>query len=284
MKVETRLQQFYDKAYDWVLSHGPSFVIGLLLLFIGLWLIKGLKSRIRSHMSRTEVHSSLQPFLLSLSITALHIMLVVLVLEVMGIGISLFTAMFGGLTVALGLALSGTFQNFAGGILILLLKPFELDDSILAQGQDGKVVSIQIFYTVLLTADNKTVIIPNGKLFNEVITNVTREGKRRVDFELKLEYAVDVDEVKAVIYKSIKATKNILSTPASSVGVIALELDGIRFTVRVWAEAANFLSAKIDLQERVIKDLKAAGVKLPGVVLPAPPPPAGEDNTEEKPA
>jgi small conductance mechanosensitive channel len=85
------------------------------------------------------------------------------------------------------------------GYLILLLKPFELDDSILAQGQDGKVISIQIFYTVLLTADNKTVIIPNGKLFNEVITNVTREGKRRLDFELKLEYAADVDIVKEVI-------------------------------------------------------------------------------------
>lgn len=279
-----KLEKFYDKAYDWVFTHGPNIIVGFIILFVGLWLIRVLKTRIRAQMSKKEIHSSLQPFFLSLSITGLNILLVVVVMQIMGIGISLFTTILGAFTVAAGLALSGTFQNFAGGILILLLKPFDLGDSILAQGQDGVVTSIQIFYTVILTADNKTVIIPNGKLFNEVITNVTREGKRRVDFELKLEYAVDVDEVKAVIYKSIKTTKNILSTPASSVGVIALELDGIRFTVRVWAEAANFLSAKIDLQERVIKDLKAAGVKLPGVVLPAPPPPAGEDNTEEKPA
>jgi small conductance mechanosensitive channel len=206
-------------------------------------------------------------------------------MNIMGIGVTLFTTIFGALTVAAGLALSGTFQNFAGGILILLLKPFDLDDSILAQGQDGKVISIQIFYTVLLTADNKTVIIPNGKLFNEVITNVTREGKRRLDFELKLEYAVDVDKVKEVILKAVKRTKNIMGMPAASVGVIALELDGIRFTVRVWVEPANFLSTKLELQENVIKDLKAAGIKLPGVTLPVPQP-AGEaaEGEEEKPA
>jgi len=150
-------------------------------------------------------------------------------------------------------------------VLILLLKPFELDDSIIAQGQDGKVTSIQIFYTVLLTADNKTVIIPNGKLFNEVIVNVTREGKRRLDFELKLGYAVNVDQVKEVIERAIKATPGILNEPSTRVGVIALELDGIRFTVNVWVEPANFLSAKIELQEKIIKSLSVAGVKLPGM-------------------
>lgn len=272
MKLQTQYDKFYDEAYSWVLHTAPGIIIGLIILVVGLWLIRLLKTRMRRHMSKREIHSSLQPFFLSVSITGLNILLVVVVLQIMGIGVTLFTTIFGALTVAAGLALSGTFQNFAGGILILLLKPFDLDDSILAQGQDGKVISIQIFYTVLLTADNKTVIIPNGKLFNEVITNVTREGKRRVDFELKLEYAVDVDMVKEVIYKSIKNTKSVLNAPASSVGVFALELDGIRFTVRVWAEAANFLSTKLELQERVVKDLKAAGVKLPGVVLPAPPP------------
>jgi len=277
-----KLEKLYDKAYDWVLNHGPNIVIGIILLFVGLWLIKWLKSRIRSHMSKKEIHSSLQPFFLSLSITGLNVLLIVLVMQVVGIGISLFTTILGAFTVAAGLALSGTFQNFAGGILILLLKPFELDDSILAQGQDGKVISIQIFYTVLLTADNKTVIIPNGKLFNEVITNVTREGKRRLDFELKLEYAVDVDAVKAAIYQAIKETQNLMDTPAANVGVIALELDGIRFTIRVWVEPAHFLSAKLELQEKIVKDLKAAGIKLPGVALPVPAAPEdGEENKVE---
>jgi small conductance mechanosensitive channel len=283
IKYDHKIQALYDKAYDWVLSNGPRIIIGLIILFIGLWLIRLLKTRIRAQMSKKEVHSSLQPFFLSVSIIGLNILLVVVVMQIMGFGIDLFTTVLGAFTVAAGLALSGTFQNFAGGILILLLKPFELDDSILAQGQDGKVISIQIFYTVLLTADNKTVIIPNGKLFNEVITNVTREGKRRLDFELKLEYAADVDAVKAVIFKAIKETSNLMATPAAGVGVIALELDGVRFTVRVWVEPANFLSAKLELQERIVKDLKAAGVKLPGVALPTPPP-AEEETTEEKPA
>lgn len=269
IKYNDKIQELYDKAYDWVLSNGPGIVVGFIMLALGLWLIKTIKTRIRAHMSKKEVHSSLQPFFLSVSVIGLQIMLVLMVMQVMGIGISLFTTIFASFTVAAGLALSGTFQNFTGGILILLLKPFDLDDSILAQGQDGKVVSIQIFYTVLLTADNKTVIIPNGKLFNEVITNVTREGKRRLDFELKLEYSVDVDQVKEVIYKAINETKNVLKAPATNVGVFALELDGIRFTVRVWVEPAYFLSAKLELQENVIKDLKAAGIKLPGVALPA---------------
>ena len=181
------IHKLYEQAYVWILTTGPRFIVAILLLFAGIWFIRLLKNRIRAQMSKKEVHSSLQPFFLSLSVTALYILLVLLVLSIIQFPISSFTAILGGFTVALGLALSGTFQNFAAGILILLLKPFELDDSILAQGQDGKVISIQIFYTVLLTADNKTVIIPNGKLFNEVITNVTREGKRRLDFELKLE-------------------------------------------------------------------------------------------------
>jgi len=279
-----KIQKLYDKAYDWVLNHGPNFIIALVLLFAGMWFIKFLKRRIRAHMSTKEVHSSLQPFFLSLSVTALYLLLILSVLSILDFPISSFTAILGGFTVALGLALSGTFQNFAAGILILLLKPFELDDSILAQGQDGKVVSIQIFYTVLLTADNKTVIIPNGKLFNEVITNVTREGKRRLDLELKLEYAVDIDQVKEVILNSIKKTPNIMDAPVVSVGVIALELDGIRFTVRVWVEPGHFLPAKIALQENVIKDLKAAGIKLPGVAAPAPPavPVAEEEQESEK--
>jgi small conductance mechanosensitive channel len=149
-------------------------------------------------------------------------------------------------------------------VLILLLKPFQIEDTIMAQGQEGRVTSIQIFYTVLITVDNKTVIIPNGKLFNEVIVNITREGKRRLDFELKLGYIVDIDQVKQIITDAIKATPKVLKDPATRVGVIALELDGIRFTVNVWVQPANFLNTKIDLQERIVKDLAAAGVKLPG--------------------
>ncbi|RYZ94935.1 MAG: mechanosensitive ion channel family protein, partial [Sphingobacteriaceae bacterium] len=145
-----KLEKFYDKAYDWVFTHGPNILFGIIILIIGLWFIRFLKSRIRQKMSTREVSSSLQPFLLSLSITALNICLVLLVMQIMGIEATIFTTLVGAFGVATGLALSGTLQNFAGGVLILLLKPFELHDNIIAQGQDGKVTSIQIFYTVLL--------------------------------------------------------------------------------------------------------------------------------------
>jgi small conductance mechanosensitive channel len=180
-----------------------------------------------------------------------------------GFPLSVFSTIIGSFVVAAGLALSGTFQNFAGGILILLLKPFDLDDSIVAQGQDGKVISIQIFYTVLLTADNKTVIIPNGKLFNEVIVNVTREGKRRLDFDVRLSYAADIDKARQIMLDAIKSTKNVLTDPAVRVGLIGLDNDSIRMTVNVWVEPDNFLTVKIELMEKIIKGLGAAGINFP---------------------
>ncbi len=160
--------------------------------------------------------------------------------------------------------LSGTFQNFAGGVLILLLKPFEVDDNIVAQGQDGRVTSIQIFYTVLLTIDNRTIIIPNGKLFNEVIINVSRQHIRRLDFEVKLGYAADIDKAKKIMLDAINSTENVLTRPCNKiVGLSGLEIDSIRFTINVWVEPANYLTVKIALMEKIIKNLGAAGVAFP---------------------
>jgi len=161
------------------------------------------------------------------------------------------------------LALSGTFQNFAGGVLILLLKPFEIKDHVVAQGQEGIVTSIQVFYTVLLTFDNKTIIIPNGKLFNEVIINISREGKRRLDFEVKLAYAADVDKVKQIITDAVTSAKNTLNNPPMRVGINTLEIDSIRYIVNVWVKPENYLTVKIALMEKIIKDLGAAGIPFP---------------------
>jgi small conductance mechanosensitive channel len=259
-----KLEELYIRAHDWLLINGSMLLIGLITLLVGLRLIKIFTLRIRARMSRRKVHSSLQPFFLSLSITALYVLLIILVLNIIGFPLTVFSTILGGFTVAVGLALSGTFQNFAGGVLILLLKPFELDDYIIAQGQEGRVTSIQIFYTVLITADNKTIIIPNGKLFNEVIVNITREGKRRLDFEVRLGYYVDIDQVKEIMLDTVQSTTGILADPSNRVGVIALEVDSIRFAVNVWVQPANFLGTKITLQENILKNLKAAGVRLLG--------------------
>jgi small conductance mechanosensitive channel len=258
-----KLEVEYEKAIHWLIVHGSELLISFIILLVGLKLIKLLGGRLRNRMSKRKVHSSLQPFVLSLSITALYILLIIVVFNINGYDITVFSTILGGLTVAVGLALSGTFQNFAGGVLILLLKPFLLDDNIIAQGQDGTVMSIQIFYTVLRTPDNKTIIIPNGKLFNEVIVNVTREGKRRLDFEVKLGYAADINKAKQIMLDAIKSTKSILEDQPVRVGVVGLEIDSIRFTVNVWVLPADFLNVKIDLMEKMLIDLAAAGIPFP---------------------
>lgn len=258
-----KLQQYYNWVYDWLLVNGARFVVAVIVLLIGLKIIKFLRSRLRNRLTKRHVHSSLQPFFLSLSITALYVLLIIFVMEILGWPLTEFTTIIGAFSVAAGLALSGTFQNFAGGVLILLLKPFELNDSIVAQGQEGKVTSIQIFYTVLLTVDNKTIIIPNGKLFNEVIVNVSRENRRRLDFEFKMGYAADIDKAKAIVLDIIKAEKSILVDFPIRVGVIAMDVDSIRFTVNVWVLPDDFLSVKISLIENILKKMAAAGIAFP---------------------
>ena len=256
-------EEFYHQFHVWLVQNGQNYIFGIILFVVGFWAIRLFKMRLRARMARNQVHSSLRPFFQSLTITGLYVLLILSVFKIIGFELTVFSTIIGAFGVAAGLALSGTFQNFAGGVLILLLKPFDLGDDIIAQGQEGAVTSIQLFYTVVLTYDNRTVVIPNGKLFNEVIVNVNREQVRRIDFELKLGYIVDVDQVKDIINKAIKSMSVILHKPAPLVGVIALELDGIKFTVRVWVNKSDFLSTKIKLQEKIVKDLRNADVKLP---------------------
>src|ERR1035437_184221 len=140
-----RIEEFYNEFHIWIIKRGPGYLGGILIFLFGLWAIRFLRSRLRNRMAKRHVNSSLQPFLLSLTITSLYVLLIISVMNIIGYELTIFTTIIGAFSVAAGLALSGTFQNFAGGVLILLLKPFELGDNIVAQGQDGKVTSIQIF-------------------------------------------------------------------------------------------------------------------------------------------
>jgi small conductance mechanosensitive channel len=187
------------------------------------------------------------------------------VVQIMGVPITLFTALVGAFGVAAGLALSGTLQNFASGVLILLLKPFVVGDNIIAQGLEGSVTSIQIFYTIVKTFDNRIVIIPNSKLSNEVIINISREGTRRLDIELKFANNIDYNEVKSVINSSIDKSKNILETPDRRIGIAGLDSDGYRVGVNVWVHAHGFQDTKLAVQENILQDLKASGIKIPGL-------------------
>ena len=258
-------KNFTTVASMWLFMHGPRMQSPeLILFFIGLWVIRMLRGRLRSRLSRKYANSSLQPFVLSLTITALYIVLILTVMDIVGVHVTVFTTIIGAFSVAAGLALSGTFlQNFAGGVLILLLKPFEVADYIVAQGQEGKVVSIQIFYTVLLTIDNRTIIIPNGKLFNEVIVNVSRENTRRLDFDVRLGYGADIDKAKKIITDAVTGNPGIFTEPAPRIGLVGLDNDCIRFTVNAWLDPDNYLNVKIALMEKVIKDRRSHGIAFP---------------------
>jgi small conductance mechanosensitive channel len=259
------LNKFYDKAYDWIITSGPKILIGLLLLFLGLWLIKLLSKWLTSGMHKKDVNPSLRPFLSSLLIITLRILLVFSIMQVMGIELTFLTVLVGGLSVAAGLALSGTLQNFASGVIILLLKPFVVGDNIIAQSQEGTVSSIQIFYTIVTTFDNRTVVIPNSKLSNEVIINISTIGSRRLDIEIKFSYGIDFDEVAKIMNKTIDEFKDCLKTEERRIGVSALEDSGYKVSLNVWIKAHGFTDTKLSFQKELMKNLKESGIKLPGM-------------------
>jgi len=255
---------FYDKVYSWILNIAPRLLIGIVVVFVGFWIIRLIKRAMANHMAAREFDPSLRPFLNNLIITVLQILLVLAFMQIIGLQLTIFTAIVGAFGVAAGLALSGTLQNFTSGVLILLLKPFRVGEIIMAQGQEGLVTAIEIFFTTVTTFDNKTVIIPNSKLSNEVIINLSREGKRRLDIEMKFSFGIPFQQVKDILQTSVAQSEDLLKEPASQIGVSTVDPDGYKIMLNVWVTAEKFHDAKLTLQKRMIDDLKGAGIKLPG--------------------
>lgn len=263
--MHINIDKLYDKAYDWVITFGPRIIIALLVLFAGQWLIRVIKKRMAASMHRKEVNPSLQPFMRSLIAAALQVLLILLVMQIVGIQLTIFAALVGALGVAAGLALSGTLQNFTSGILILIMRPYTVGDNIIAQGQEGTVTDIRVFYTVLTTYDNRTVIIPNSKLSNELIINLSSEGKRRLDIEIKLPFPVDFRQAEGIIKEVVNGDNRIMKDPAVRIGVSVIEADGYKMIVNAWINAHGFHDVKLELQQKMIDALKQAGTKLPGM-------------------
>ncbi len=260
-------KDWYDKGYGWLLEALPSILIAIVVLIGGLWLIRLLKKWLNNILTRRKVNPSIRPFLLGLIGITFQILLVLAVMQIIGIRMTIFAAVIGAVGVAFGLALSGTLQNFTGGILILLFKPFRAGDTIIAQGQEGVVSSIQMFHTTVLSLDNKTVIIPNSKLSNEVIINISRQGMRRLDIEMKFNFDVDPEHVKKLIIDSINSTNKVSDNPPLKIGVSAIEADGFKLGIYLWIKAEDFEEIKFLLQQKIIEDLKAAGRQTSGKLI-----------------
>jgi len=262
--MEWDWKKIYDKGYDWIIAYGPRILLAIIVFLLGLWLIRVFNKWVKNGFEkRKRFNPSIRYFLQNLVAISLQILLLFLALQVAGIQLTFFAAILAGLSVAFGFALSGTLQNFVSGILILALRPYSVGENVVMQGQEGKVTSIQLFYTTILTFDNKTIIVPNGQLSNNVITNLSRQGKRRLDINLKFSYAALTDEVKKIIENAIRSTNHILNEPVARVGVADMEFDRYTLSIQVWVKADGFEDAKFILQERIMNDLKHAGI-LPG--------------------
>lgn len=259
-----KVNSLSEQIYDLVMSYGPKLIGAIITLIIGLWVISIIRGALRKRFEKQDVDPSLRGFLNSLIGIALKAMLWIAVIGMMGVQMTSFIAILGAVGLAVGMALSGTLQNFAGGVMILIFKPFKVGNYISAQGHSGTVNEIQIFNTILKTPDNKTIIIPNGGLSTGSMINFSAEPKRRVDFTFGIAYGDDVDKAKEVLMKLIKADERIINDPAEPfIAVSELADSSVNLVVRVWAEAANYWGIYFDLHEKVYKTFDKEGLNIP---------------------
>lgn len=245
------------------IQYGLKVVLALVVLIVGLRVIRVIVNAIRKSLEKRNVDPSLRPFLSSILSVLLKVALIISVISMLGIATTSFVAVLGAAGLAVGLALSGTLQNFAGGVLLLVLKPFKVGDFIDAQGYTGTVAEIQIFFTILKTPDNRTIIIPNGPLSTGSLTNFSTEAHRRVDMEFGIGYDDDIDSAKSILNKLIDEDTRIFKDPEPQVVLSKLADSSVNFTVRVWAEAGDYWSIYFDFHENVKKAFDKAGVGIP---------------------
>lgn len=248
---------------DMAVAYGLKLIGALVVLIIGLWIIKAIMGVIRRNFEKREMDESLKPFLLSIISSLLKIMLVISVLTMLGIEMTSFVAILGAAGLAVGLALSGTLQNFAGGVLILIFKPFKAGDFIEAQGYTGSVSSIQIFVTVLLTPDNKTVIIPNGPLSTGAMVNYSIEENRRVDWSFGIAYGDDYDKASEWIMELMKADERVLKDPEPFVGLGELADSSVNITARAWVNAADYWGVYFEMHKKFYNGADKKGFSIP---------------------
>lgn len=260
------LEKFYDRAIDWVVRFGPKLIAAILILIVGIWLIRVFNRWVKRILGNKTIDPTLRTFLQNLLAIILQVLLIITVMQILGVEMSVFAALIAAFGVAIGLALSGTMQNFASGVLILFLKPYRVGDNVTAQGQTGTVSSIQLFYTVITTFDNKTVIVPNSKLSNEVIINLSKEGKRRIDIDMKFPYSVDFNKIKEQIFKSLANVKNIAKDPGPRIGINTIEADSYHLILNLWTDAHGFEDTRLYVQEKLMNDFRNSDTKLPGMV------------------
>jgi len=257
-------ETIYKEGVDLILFYGPKLVGAILVWIIGGIVIKTLVKGFEKLLNKRKIDDSLRPFLKGIVGSLLKVMLVISVLGMLGIEMTSFVAILGAAGLAVGMALSGTLQNFAGGVMILIFKPFKNGDVIDAQGHVGSVSEIQIFNTILKTPDNKTIIIPNGGLSNGSMVNYSAEEKRRVDWSFGIAYGDDTKKAKEVMLKLMNEDCRILTDPdAPFVAVSELGDSSVNFAVRAWVKGEDYWTVFFEMNEKIYNTFGKEGLNFP---------------------
>ncbi|WLQ12462.1 mechanosensitive ion channel [Hahella aquimaris] len=256
------LDQYLDKAVELVMEYAPQLLLAIITLAVGMWLInKALK--FTDDRLQKKFDPTLTKFVHSLASVALKAMLLVSVAQMVGIETTSFIAVLGAAGLAIGLALQGNLSNFASGIMILVFKPFKVGDVIDGAGYIGTVREIQIFTTILMTPDNRRVIIPNSNLANNPLINIAAEATRRVDMVFGISYGDDIDKAKNIIKSMLEADSRVLKDPAPVIAVLALADSSVNLAVRPWVATADYWQLYFDMHENVKKRFDEEGITIP---------------------
>lgn len=246
-----------------LVQYGKHIVFALITLAIGWWLIGRIVSSLGHFMDKRHADPMVTGFLSSLLNALLRVLLLLSVAGMVGIETTSFIALIGAAGLAVGLALQGSLANFAGGVLILFLRPFRAGDYIEAQGTAGTVESIMIFHTILRTADNKVIILPNGSLSNGTITNYSRKPTRRVDINVGIDYTDDIKKARSVLLGLAAADQRVLKDPAAVVYLTSLGDNSVNLSLRMWTNSADYWGVFFELQEQMKEAFDREGLSFP---------------------
>ena len=238
-------------------------LLAIAIYFIGRWIIRRILRILKHIFEKHNVDTSLRTFLDNLVSISLTIILFIIIIGVLGLNTSSFIAIFASAGLATGMALSGTLQNFAGGVMLLLLKPYHVGDYIEAQGQSRTVKSIQLFNTIINTPDNKTIIIPNGGISTGIINNYSKETTRRVEWIIGIEYGNDFDQAKTVIKELLDADTRILQEPAYLIEITQLADSAVNIVVRAWVNSSDYWNVFFEMNAKIYKTLPQRGINFP---------------------
>jgi len=248
---------------DFIVSYGLKIVYVIVILILGFWIIRIFRRALDKRMAKRKMDLSLRHFLIGFISISLKLLLLITAASMLGIATTSFVAIIGAAGLAVGFALQGSLANFAGGVLILLFKPFRVGDYISAQGFDGTVKKIEIFNTVLTTVDNKTIILPNGQLSNSPVMNYSREELRRVDLTFGIGYDDDLKKAQKTIEGIVSKQKLVLKEPASFVRVSELGDSSVNFAVRLWCKKEDYWTIYFDMIEAVKLSFDKAKISIP---------------------